>query len=209
MFQDDKIESVPLSTQPQSTFSSPSYSSPRGPRKIGVVLRWVILFLIAGLLIFAGVSFFRAQQSEKVEEITPTPTVEAPTATPTPESTTPTPTKKPTVTPTKAPTPTKAATSSATTSKGLTIKVLNGGGVGGKAKEASEYFVSLGYTVQSIGNAENSPNYDKGEIQITKAKESMLATLRKDVEGKYTVGTTSSTLSTSEGVDAIVIIGKQ
>lgn len=194
-------EETTVST-PQTSFQAPSYT-PRGSSRKGVILRWLVILVILGALIFAGVSFFRAQQGQGTEEVTPTPTLEpSPTETPTPVPTSPTPTKKPAATPTKILTPTKAAT------KGLTVRVLNGSGVAGRAAEARDYLVSVGYAVSSVGNAENF-TYEKVEIQITKAKESLLATLKKDLEGKYSVGTTSATLSSSEGVDAVVIIGKQ
>lgn len=192
----------PVTVQPQSSFSSSSFS--QRPKKGGVLLRWAIILVVLGALIFTGVSLFRSRGEDTAKnEPTPTPTI-VPTDTPTPTpATSPTPTKKPT------PTPTVKVETTSPVSKGLTLKILNGGGVGRKAQEASDYLVSLGYTVQSIGNAENSPNYDKGEIQITKAKESMLAALKKDVEGRYTVGSASAILSSSDSVDAVVIIGKQ
>lgn len=198
---EDELAETPAA--PAQTSSFQSYSSK--PRKRGVILRWIAILLILGLLGFAGFSVFRAQQgNSQPEEEIPTPTIEQiPTETPTPEPKgSPTPTSKPTATPTKAPTGTPVPT------KSVTLKILNGSGTAGEAGKAADFLRDLGYAVQSTGNADNF-DYTKTEIQITKAKENLLTSLKKDVEGKYAVGTTSATLSTSEGVDAIVIIGKQ
>lgn len=186
---------------PESSFSSsPSYVS-KPPRKMGVIFRWIAILIILGLLIFGGISLFRSQQDKSETSATPTPTLEpTPSDTPTPvPSISPTPTKKPT------PTPTSTA---AVPSKGLTLKVLNGTDIAGRAATARDFLQGLGYTVSSIGNTETQ-DYDKTVITITSGKSSSLTSLQTDVGGKYVVGTASATLSTSEGVDALVIIGKQ
>lgn len=198
--QEEELEQPSAPAQQSSSFQS---YSPR-PRKRGVILRWIAIILVLGLLGFAGFSVFRAQEGSTEEEVVPTPTIEeVPTETPTPEPEgSPTPTSKPTATPTKAPTSTPVPT------KGLTLKVLNGSGTAGEAGRAADFLRDLGYAVQSTGNADNF-DYESTEIQITAAKENLLASLKKDVEGKYSVGTTSAILSSSEGVDVVIIVGKK
>lgn len=195
-------EQEPVVTTPQSSFSTSSYSN--RPKKRGVIIRWVAVLLILGLLAFGAYNLFNTFTGESEEEATPTPTAAPiPTDTPTPQPTSLTPTKA-AATPTRTPTPTKAATSA---TKGVTLRVLNGTTITGEAARARDFLQGLGYTVSSIGNAETQ-DYTKTEIRITASKEGSLATLKKDIETKYPVGTTSATLSTSEGVDAIVITGK-
>ncbi|MBI1919233.1 LytR C-terminal domain-containing protein, partial [Candidatus Microgenomates bacterium] len=163
---------------------------------------WLLLAL---LVIAAAVGgFFLIGGQQKEEEITPTPTpTEQPTPTPTPE-TSPTPTKKVTPSPTEklSPTPTKKPT------KGLSVRVLNGSGVTGAAKEASDYLSGLGYEIAGTGNA-STTDFGNTTIDIKSAKESLLPQLKIDLQTKYTIGTTSATLSASESADAVVTVGKK
>lgn len=177
-----------------------------GKKKILIPIIVVIILLAA---IFGGASFLRSQ-SKSIPTPTPFPTAEpSPTeeVTPTPEETK-TPTGKPKATPTKKPTPTKEATSAGTTNtKGLTIRVLNGSGIAGRAAGLADYLKGLGYGINGTGNAD-SEDYEKTTITIKKDKESLLATLKSDISTKYSVGTTSATLTASESHDAVVVIGK-
>lgn len=168
----------------------------------------LIILLILGGLVYGGVSFLRSR-GETIPTPTPIPTpmpTEEPT--PTPQEATPTATKKPTPTKKPSPTPTKAATSSATTSKGLTVRVLNGTDIAGRAGATADFLKGLGYEIAGTGNAQTQ-DFEKATITIKKDKESLLATLKKDLETKYAVGTTSATLSSSADYDAVVTVGKQ
>lgn len=169
----------------------------------------VIVIVVLLALLFGGVTFFRSKQ-ETIPTPTPFPTEEpTPTIeeTPTPAVTT-SPTKKPTATPTKKPTPTAESSSSATTNtKGLTVRVLNGSGITGRAADTADFLKSLGYAIGGTGNAD-ADTYEKTTISIKASKADKLATLKADLATKYEIGTTSATLAESESSDAIVIVGK-
>ncbi|MBI4100503.1 LytR C-terminal domain-containing protein [Candidatus Microgenomates bacterium] len=183
---------------------------------------WLAITVVALVLIIGGgvvaYKFTLGKESteEVVEEVSPTPTLTPePTPTPTPEITsTPTPTKKPTPTPTKkpSPTPTMGSTQGAATTaaelkrQAISVRVLNGGGVKGAAGSAADYLKGLGYTIESTGNAEKMPDFEKTVIEA-KSQET-LTLLKEDLGKKYQLGTTSATLSSSASYDAIVTIGK-
>lgn len=191
---------------PQAAFVAPSQSSPSGRKKIILP----VLFVLILIGIIAGGTAFLRSRGETIPTPTPFPT-SPPTETPTP-TVEETPAPKAKTTPTKKPTPTKEATTSASsgqaTSKGLTVRVLNGSGIAGRAAGLADYLKGLGYEIGGTGNAE-SDDFDKTTITIKKDKESLLAGLKSDVATKYEVGTTSATLAASESHDALVIIGKQ
>lgn len=189
---------------PQSTFVSPTTPQPSGGRKKLIIPILIVIILLA--IIGAGAKFL-GSKGETIPTPTPFPTA-APTETPTPTvETTPTVKPKTTVAPTKKPASTKEASSSAA-SKGLIVRVLNGSGIAGRAQGLSDYLKGIGYEIGGTGNAD-SDTYDKSTITIKASKESLLAILKSDVATKYSVGTTSATLATSESYDAVVIIGKQ
>ncbi|MBI2622044.1 LytR C-terminal domain-containing protein [Candidatus Microgenomates bacterium] len=187
----------------QEEVSPLRYNIPTSPRRGGSKkFFWFVLVLLLAGAIIGGFVLIGGQQKE--EEIAPTPTpTEQPSPTPTPE-TSPTPTKKVTPSPTEklSPTPTKKPT------KGLSVKVLNGSGVTGAAKEASDYLSGLGYEIAGTGNA-STTDFENTTIDIKSAKESLLPQLKIDLQTKYTIGTTSATLSASESADAVVTVGKK
>lgn len=154
------------------------------------------------VLVLAGVGGFFLIKGQTSEEVAPTPTpTETPSPTPT-SATTPTPTKKLTPTPVASPSPTKKVT------KNITIRVLNGRGTAGTAKEAADYLTSLGYDVVGTGNAA-SFDFESTTIEIKKSKESLLAQLKIDLQTKYTIGTSSATLAETDSADAVVTVGKK
>lgn len=179
----------------------PATPSAPGPKRF--LLPIIIVLVLLGA-IFAGAKYLQSR-NEAIPAPTPLPT-QAPTETPTPTIE---PTATPKATPTKkpTPTPTKTATSSATTSKGLIVRVLNGTTTSGLAAALIEYLVGLGYDSGGTGNADRQ-DYDKATITIKASKESLLSTLKTDVATKYSIGTTSATLASTESYDALVIIGK-
>lgn len=205
----DEAQFTPLSNQ--AYVQQP----PSGKGKI--ILPIIVILILLGIIV-GGTLYLRSQQ-ESIPTPTPEPTLEAtPTLDITPTSiaspsptlstkTTPTPTKK--LTPTVAPTKTASSSASTSTStKGLSIRVLNGSGEAGKASTAADYLQGLGYSVNGTGNADNF-NYNQTTISIKASKQASLAGLKTDISGKYSVGSTNTTLSESETVDAVVTIGKQ
>lgn len=176
----------------------------RGGQGKKILLVLIILFLVVG----GGIFIFARGRGGESEEIAPTPTpTETPASnaaspTPTPEVS-PTPTGKPTPTAKPSPTPTKKAT------KGLSLRVLNGSGVTGAAKDAADYLSGLGYEIVGTGNANDIGSFETTTIEIKKDKESLLAQLKIDLQTKYALGTTSATLSATESADAIITVGKK
>ena len=173
----------------------------------------VIAIIVVLVLILLGVFKFATGGSNSKAEITPTPTIEvAPTEEPTPtEELSPSPTVKPKTTPTSSPTP-KPSVNPVDKASGLdrsklSIHILNGSGVTGAAKKASDLLEGLGYNVIQIGNAENS-DFASTEIQMASGKSDFIALLKSDLSGTYTVGKTSDSPASDEKADAVVIIGK-
>lgn len=182
-----------------SSFSSPNRKSGRS-KKIFILSA---LILVLGLIAFGISRSIGNKGISSNKTLTTTPTM-SPTTTPTPTDiidTTPTPTLKTKTTPT----PTKISGSSV---KNLSIQILNGSGVVGAGKKAADFLSGLGYTITSTGNADNF-EYSQTTIQIKSAKSSLLNQLKKDLTENYTIGSTSTTLSSSSSADAIVIIGKE
>ncbi len=180
--------------------------APQSPSKKGFIILFSIIVL--GLLLFGVTRFFGGKGSEQ-NTPTPTPTVEVlPTDTLQPTESDVTPTQKPTNTPTPKPTVNPIDKASGLDRSKLSIHVLNGSGVAGSSKKASDYLEGLGYNVIQIGNADNF-NYEKTTIQIKSAKNTYFDLLEKDLSSNYSMGTTSADLSDSNNADAVVTVGKQ
>jgi hypothetical protein len=186
-------------------------SSSRGSGKGKIIVPIIVLLLLGGLA-FGGYTFFKSSQQEipaptPIPTEVPTPTIEA---TPTQEAS-PSPTKKvaaPSPTKKLTPTPTKTASSSATTSaKNLTVRILNGSGIAGRAASLSDYLKGLGYEIGGTGNADTD-TLEKTTVYVKASKSNSLAALKADVAAKYEIGTASATLAASETADAVVTIGK-
>lgn len=186
--------------------------SPRkkNPKRFFILLAAIVVILI---LLFGTFKILGGSNSETPTDITPTPTdfiTETPTPTETPTET---PTATPTATPTPTPTPTKSATSNPVDSATgldrsiLDVQVQNGSGVTGAAKTAGDFLSGLGYNVISTGNADTQ-DFVNVTIQVKSTKSNYLSLLKKDLSSKYTVGTTSSDLSSSSTADALIVIGK-
>lgn len=193
-----------VTTEEQNPEVSPVRYDTTPPVRRGGQGRKVLWFLLILLFLAAviGGFLFISGRVGKSEEVNPTPTLApSPTSTPTSQPS-PTPTGKPT--PTKTPTPTAAKK----VTKNLSIRVLNGSGVTGAAKEAGDYLAGLGYEIAGVGNAQTS-DFEKITIEIKKEKESLLAQLKIDLQTKYTIGTTSAALSATDSADAVVTVGKK
>lgn len=109
---------------------------------------------------------------------------------------TPTPTRVPTATPT--PTPEVDRTE-------INIKVLNGGGVPGKATVVKTILQEKGYEGILTGNADNF-DYEKTEIRVKEENDSLFDVVAADLADNVTV-TTPSKLDEDEAADVIVVIG--
>lgn len=184
---------------PKPEASTLRYDTVPPVRKSGKGKKFLLLLIFIILIgaAIGGFNLVKSKQTTTEEEITPIPTpTEEVTPSLTPTEVSPTPTSKPTATPTKKPT------------KNLTIKVLNGSGVTGAAKLASDFLTGLGYEITSVGNAD-SQDFENTTIQIKQDKQSLLDQLKIDLSTKYTIGTTSADLSTASSSDVIVIIGKK
>jgi len=171
-------------------------------RTVLIIVGIAILVLLVIIAVFAS----GKKGEQKKVAITPTPTeTPAPTDTPTPTPGKGTPTPTPKVSPTPKVTPT--GTSSNLNRANLKISVLNGSGVTGAAKEASDVLKKLGYDVVSTGNADNT-DYAETTIQVTSAKKAYLDLLKSDLSGNYTIGSATADY-TGTDADAVVIIGKK
>lgn len=177
-------------------------------RKRFVFLFFAIVFIL--LLIYVGSKVLNSNKSSQEADITPTPTEEfiIPTDIPAPtEELTSTPTQKPTAIPTP-----KSSTSSIdkTTKldrKDLTVIVQNGSGEKGVAGKVADILKGIGYNVTSTTNADNF-DYSDITIQVKSTKSDFLPVLKKDLSSDYTIGSSTSDLSSSSSADAVVIVGK-
>ena len=173
----------------------------------------IIISLAVVVLIILGVFKFLGTDQEAKTDISPTPTFEVlPTDTPFPTeeiSETPEPTKKEALTPSPKPTASDPIDKASGLDRSkLSIHVLNGSGVAGAAKKASDFLEGLGYNVVDYDNADNT-DYAQTVIQISSAQSKFLSLLKKDLSGKYTIGSTADAPPASETADAVVIIGKE
>lgn len=191
--------------QPRSERIASLKERPGKSKKIMAIVATVIVIILLGL----GTSrILKGESKKKTAIVSPTP-VE--TQTPTPSETpalSGTPKPSPSVSPSVKPSISPIDKASGLDRSKLSIHVLNGSGISGASKTASDFLESLGYNIIQIGNAANF-NYEKIQIQVKSAKKDFLSLLKKDLEGKYTIGSASADLSTSERPDAFVIVGKQ
>lgn len=110
----------------------------------------------------------------------------------------------PTVAPTSTPTPTPVPPDRT----GLTVEVINGGGVAGAGSKMKALLEEKGYTVSKVGNAKEY-TYDKTEIVVKASKSNYLTTLEGDLKDSYSMGSSSATLAEDASYDAQVIVGKE
>jgi hypothetical protein len=178
--------------------------------------RFIFIFIVIIILIIAilAVFYFLGVNSKKnAAQVVPTPTREV---TPTEEvpSSTPSasvspsslPSGKVTLTPSPSSrTPSGTAAKSAITE--LTLAILNGSGQPGAAKGISSYLSGLGYTIKTVGNADNF-TYENITVKIKKSKGGYLSQLKRDISANSPNTTISTNIDDSITTDAEVIIGK-
>lgn len=178
-------------------------------KKRFIFLFFAIVFIL--LLIYVGSKVLNSNTSNQEADITPTPTEEfiIPTDTPTPtgDELTPTPTSKPTASPTPKSTTSSIDKTTKLDRKDMSVIVQNGSGEKGVAGKAADILKNLGYNVTSTGNADNF-NYSDVTIQVKSTKSDYLPVLKKDLSSDYTIGSSTSDLSSSSSADAVVIVGK-
>ncbi len=156
-----------------------------------------IVVLIA--LVVGGILFFNQQKTgQKTGVITPT-VQPLPSETPTPVAST---SATPSVT--KKPSPTTGAVTKATD---MNIQVLNGSGKEGVAGEVKTFLTGKGYKNFETGNADNF-NYEGVTVKIKSSRQQFLSDLQNALKEKYTLASSSGTLSSDALFDAQVIVGK-
>lgn len=142
---------------------------------------WPILFIfIIALALLGGIFVYKnSTKSEKVNVVTLSPT------------------------PTTMPTPTITVDLSK-----YPIEILNGSGVDGEAGREKANLEQEGFTVASVGNADNS-DYTKTIIQAkATVSQAFLDKLKSVLEKSFVVGE-GEELSEDEDSDVIVIIGSE
>jgi hypothetical protein len=113
----------------------------------------------------------------------------------------PTETPTPTVEPTMTPTPTPKLERSE-----IKVKVLNGGGVPGKATVVKNLLKEKGYEEILTGNADDF-DYEKTEIQVKKDGANFGELMKADIKDN-SASPKITELDEKEAPDVIVIIGK-
>lgn len=174
-------------------------------RKFGAKHAVVIVVLL--ILLAGGAFFINSSMSSSNEDISPTPT-EFPTEVPTPEITeTASPSASPStsVTPSGKPSPTRRAEVKSATD--MNIQILNGSGEVGVAGKVSDYLKTKGYSYFETGNADNF-DYQNVTLKVKSTLSTYEATLRKDLEGKYTLASDSASIPADSVFDAVIIVGK-
>jgi hypothetical protein len=114
----------------------------------------------------------------------------------------PTETPTPTLEPTKTPTPTPKIER-----EKIKVKILNGGGVPGKATVVKNLLKEKGYEEILTGNADNF-DYDKTEIQVKKDDKSFADLMAADIKDNSSSPRITSDLDEKDAPDVIVIVGK-
>ena len=187
----------------------PSYieKSPPKSRKLTIFLSLgIFVILVLTGLYFLGVNTKKEQVSSSASPVASTmpTTPPLPTSAPTVQESAVTPSPKVTIK--KSPTPTTTS-NSATNRADLKIAVLNGSGVAGAAKGVSSYLNGLGYTIKSIGNADDY-TYKNITVRVNKSKSAYLLLLKKDLEANSSMSTVSASVVETTTADAEVIVGK-
>lgn len=171
-----------------SSFSKVSFgiddSESSGSRMKAVIIVIVILLVLVGISVGAffllgkGVNEKIQKDDVKVEEVVDN----TPTPSPTPESTL-----------------DKAE---------ITIRVLNGSGVAGRAGEAAGVLEDAGYIDVDTGNAD-SFDYEETVIQIKTDKDEYIDLIVEDLEGSYTIQENTEELDEDSDFDVVIIVGTE
>lgn len=113
------------------------------------------------------------------------------------------------------PTPSPIAVSSPTTQESpaadldrseVSVRVLNGSGVTGKAASVRDFLEELGWTVDSIGNADGS-DFESTEVRFKADSSDFADLIVEDLSSDYDASTSSDSLEASDSADIEVIVG--
>lgn len=159
----------------------------------------IVLLVVA---VLAGLYFLGANKKEAKIGASPLPT-QAPKPSATPQASPSAAVSTIPLTGKVSPTPEKT---SLERSK-LHIAILNGSGVAGAAKQISSYLNSLGYTITTIGNADDF-TYRNITVKVKKAKSDYLELLKKDIQKNSPDVTIVASIDDKTSADAEVIVGK-
>lgn len=143
---------------------------------------WPILFIFIIAVVLLGGIFAYKQGVFKAIKINVPVATPTPTATPTPE-------------PTATPDLTK-----------FEIEILNGSGVTGEASAQKLNLTAAGFTISSVGNADNSDYTDTIIKAKTEVDKSFVAKLKSTLESSFT-SVIGQTLDDTSSVPVIVILG--
>jgi len=113
----------------------------------------------------------------------------------------------PTPTPTEAPVPTPTPAAELTRAD-ITVSVLNGGGTPGAAGKMKEFLESKGYTVDSVGNADEY-TYTETTVNAKSGKEKAADLVKEDLASDYTVASETGTVAADASYDVQVIVGEE
>ncbi|MCH7541194.1 LytR C-terminal domain-containing protein [Patescibacteria group bacterium] len=192
---DNGVLSFPKIKSSKNIDSTSNLVKKRKINMLYLVFPIIILAIIAGILFWPDIkdSFFALTKDTGVSS-----SKEAATSSKKPKEATPE-AKKKEATPT--PEPPKEVTR-----KDFSVRVLNGSGIAGVAGEARDFLASKGYTIESIGNAENF-DYQKMTVQIKNSKKEVSDLLTKDLKERYSINIGSPLLE-GEQFDILIIVGR-
>lgn len=86
------------------------------------------------------------------------------------------------------------------------IRVLNGSGIAGKASAVKDFLEGLGWTVASIGNADNY-EFENTQIRFKEGFEKYESVLKEDMSSDYSVATSDDPLESSDSADIEITVG--
>ena len=112
-----------------------------------------------------------------------------------------------TISPSPAQSPQPTAEQPAPDRASVTIQILNGSGIPGKAGTVKDLLTGLGYQDIDTGNADTY-DYDQTEISVADANTALLNLLIADLKSAYDLSDESTALSADSEYDAIIIVGK-
>lgn len=178
-----------MNDQGSSPVSSPAQGNIyQGSQEKNAKWLWLLIILIIiGALVFAffrGIGPFAQFRGEKEE------------ASPTPEAVS---------SPISDTSPTPKAEEEVDKSQPQ-VRVLNGSGIAGVASSVKDFLENLGWTVSSIGNADEF-EFENSVIKFKEGFEKFENVLVSDLEDKYSVEVSSEELDATDSADIEITVG--
>lgn len=90
----------------------------------------------------------------------------------------------------------------------VSVRVLNGSGVSGKAASVRDFLEELGWTVDSIGNAD-ADDYGTTEVRFKSEFSDFADLIVDDLSSDYDASTSTDELDASASADIEVIVGAE